>query len=163
MAEFGGNNEQTAVTEIQETTTVVKPRKRGPYKKSSKFRDLALIRHKIVNESKTDAQISNDLGIPLRTVERYKREIWLKDPDLIDDIQKEPLMIDMKIAYEKFLWTEQDLKERLAAVPKEELSYEVIDCHKLLLDLAWYNPRIKRASPARAVEILRELTGNGGK
>ena len=153
MAESGGN---TSTTTEEETTT---SKKRGPYKKSSKVRDLAHIRHLFVTESLTDYEITDRLQIPLRTVERYKREIFLNEPDLIDMEMDEALMIDMHICYEKFAWVEENLKERLAAVPKDELSYEVLDCQKLLLDLAWYIPRIKRASPARAIKLLRELTG----
>jgi hypothetical protein len=156
LAEIGGNSTTTtAATETKATE------KRGPYKKSRKAWDLAHVRHLIVTESLTDYQIADKLQIPLRTVERYKRELFLNDPELLDrEVTKESLMIDMKICYEKFAWTEQDIKERLAAIPKDELTSEVIDAHNLLLDLAWYIPRIKKASPARAAEILRELTGN---
>lgn len=166
MAENGGNDQTAAITPTTTTTTAVtetvaKTGKRGPYKKSSKTRDLAHVRHLIVSESLTDYQIAERLKIPLRTVERYKAELFLEDPNLLEEIGRELLMIDMKICYEKFAWTEQNIKERLAALPKEELSYEVLDAHKLLLDLAWHIPKIKQASPARAAEILRELTGGG--
>jgi hypothetical protein len=119
------------------------------------------IRRLIVSESLTDYQIADRLGIPLRSVERYKAELFLKDPDLLErEVNSESVVIDMKICYEKFAWTEQDIKERLAAIPKDELSYEVIDAHKLLLDLAWYVPKIKKTSPAEVAEILRKITGN---
>jgi hypothetical protein len=149
------------MAETATETTTNATGKRGPYRKSKKAWDLAHVRHLIVSESLTDYEIADKLQIPLRTVERYKKEIFLKEPDLLEIGMNESLMIDMKICYEKFAWTEQEIKERLAAIPKDELTSEVLDAHNLLLDLAWYIPRIKRASPARAAELLRELTGNG--
>jgi hypothetical protein len=121
--------------------------KRGPYKQAEKALALKEIRRLIIDEGMTNSQIAGKLNVSQRTIERYVRELYSRDSELLISLAgDEQALIQLAIARDRLIKQRQDV---LKIANSESTDYKTrISAHHLAGDLAILVARIHLEAPS---------------
>jgi hypothetical protein len=93
--------------------------RRGPYIKLSREAAKTEIRRLIVQDNKTNQQISSELRIPLRSVERDVSQVYRRDNELLIQENNTQALTQLNIAIERLSLLVQTILEKVANAPAD--------------------------------------------
>lgn len=137
---------------------------RGKYRKPR--RDLAQqeIRRLVVEQGMSNKQISFELKIPLKTIERYIKDLYVRDNDLLAGLNgTDELLTQRNICKDRFESHRQEILANIARNPSATFT-EQLKAWNLICELEAAELRLREETPAMVtrrlpIEVIR---GRGG-
>jgi cell envelope opacity-associated protein A len=118
------------------------------------------IHHLIVEEGLSNAQLCERLQIPRRTLERYLREIFQEDNDILLRPTAEDVAMQANLFIERLLVQRQHLLKEIAYNPAVQDANAKIAAHELAADMIWAVKKLSVETPAdvmRHTRVMKEI------
>jgi cell envelope opacity-associated protein A len=119
-----------------------------------------MIHHLIVEEGLSNAQLCERLQIPRRTLERYLREIFQEDNDILLRPTAEDVAMQANLFIERLLVQRQHLLKEIAYNPDVQDANAKIAAHELAADMIWAVKKLSVETPAdvmRHTRVMKEI------